>query len=51
MYMDFVSWYLDLDLCHFMCNRFGFRFSYDEFKDAIGLILRLSGSVYGIIYS
>jgi len=39
-------WTLDLsieilDLCHFMCNCFGFRFNCDKFKDVTGLILRL----------
>jgi len=38
-----------LDLCHFMCNHFRFRFNCDKFKDVTALILRLGGSVYGII--
>ena len=38
-----------LGLCHFMCNRFGFRFSCDKFKNVTALILRLSGFVYDLI--
>ena len=49
MYMDFVSWHEIFDLCHFTCNRFGFKSACDKFKDVTGLILRLSRSVYDLV--